>query len=120
MHPNLLQIQLILMGGFEHCALFSGETTAEKFQKILDRLLANKNDWTMYFGTTEEFRQVLNKYLVPAKMAVMQSFLRRKEQTDEKEAEKFFYRWSGRRFGDKDLSVDYNAGGTICINRYLY
>ena len=106
--------------------MFSGKTTAEKFEKILDRLLADKTDWTMDFGTMEEFRQALNKDLDPAKIAIMQSFLRRKEQDpDEKEAEKFFYRWSSRYVEeeekpDKDLSAEYDEGKTICINRYLY
>ena len=126
MHPNLLQRQLILMGGFEHCALFSGETTAEKLKNILDRLLADKNDWTNDFGDKHEFQKALEKDVEVAKIAIMQSFLRRKEQDpDEKEAEKFFYRWSSRylveeKKPNKDLSGDYIAGRTICIDRYLY
>ena len=114
--------------------MFSGKTTAEKFEKILDRLLADKNDWTRYFGgkdkkkDMEKFRVALDEdlELTPAKIAIMQSFLRRKEQDpDEKEAEKSFYRWSSRylveeKKQNKDLSKDYIEGKTICINRYLY
>ena len=75
MHPNVLQRQLILMGGFEHCALFSGETTAEKLQNILDRLLADKNDWTNDFGDKHEFQKALEKDVEVAKIAIASSLL---------------------------------------------
>ena len=122
-HSYLSQGQFILMGGFEHCTLYSGETTEENFQNILNKLLADKNDWKNELGTKKEFYEALGEDLKLAKLAIMQSFLRRKEQDkDEKEAGKNFYRWSSRKSleNDKDLSKDYVQGETICIDRYMY
>ena len=126
-HSKLSQGQFILMGGFENFTLFSGATNFELlFKNILKRLLANKNDWSKKMPNIDEFRDALNKDVELAKLAIMQSFLRRKEQdTDEKDEEKFFYRWSSRyveegKKANIDLSKDYNPGQTICISRYVY